>query len=69
MIWCSFQLSLCCIGVSLFKFHLPSIYLVLAMVLVGSLQLSYHLGPWRNYLHEENLKVQKPSPLPPDNMY
>lgn len=50
------------------KFHLAGIYLALAMVLVGSLQLSYHLGPWRNYLHEENLKVQKLSPLPSDNM-
>ncbi|XP_023552794.1 mechanosensitive ion channel protein 2, chloroplastic-like isoform X1 [Cucurbita pepo subsp. pepo] len=26
------------------------------MVLVGSLQLSYHLGPWKNHLLEENLK-------------
>ncbi|TYK18533.1 mechanosensitive ion channel protein 2 [Cucumis melo var. makuwa] len=31
------------------------------MVLVGSLQLSYHLGPWRNYLHEENLKFTSQS--------
>ncbi|XP_022984860.1 mechanosensitive ion channel protein 2, chloroplastic-like isoform X2 [Cucurbita maxima] len=29
------------------------------MVLVGSLQLSYHLGPWKNHLLEENLKFQQ----------
>ena len=69
MIWCSFQSSLCCVEVSLFTFHPPSILLVLAMVLVGSLQLSYHLGPWKNHLLEENLKVQRPSPLPQDYKY